>query len=136
MTAVTDRDLREYYRKKTEIVRSIQKTWKILSEAAPGELMDALPKVDAQLKSLEDIDSRWTSKYGELPQKHEAQPVGPFRKTGREREALKAALLEASDVLEQLKTKVREMKNELGRRISEIRTKDLRPRHGRFDRKG
>lgn len=95
-----------------------------MSGLAPAQLVEELTDTASRLEELDEADRAWLARAGDA-----SAPSMPLR------EELRAALTDASGALTHLRAKVEEMKDVVGKRLSDLRVRRRPPKHGEFDRR-
>ena len=136
----SEKDMRVYYRKKIKLVRAIDDKWREIASGTPARAIRCIPAAEELVRELEEIDQHYIETFGE-PSFREAlqrQDAGdpPSAPSPPDRELLRQSLLSAVDTLMQAKARLQDLKKDLGRRLSDLRSRQRGARHGQFDQSG
>lgn len=132
---ITEKDIQSYYREKIQIVAIHSKKWKEVSLGTSAKAMKSLSEAEGMVEKLEAVDSLYFEKFGEkafLEALH-AVPSESEPSVIQDRDDLRDALLSVQESMGTVKSRLQEMKDGLGRRLSDLKPRRKLPRHGRFD---
>ncbi len=121
---VSEKDRRAYYQKKIKLVRALDDKWREIASATPSRAMKCIPAAEELVRQLDEIDQ------------HPVESRGDPTDTAPDRELLRQTLLSAVDTLMQAKARLEDLKKDLGKRLSDLRSRQRGTSHGRFDRSG
>ena len=143
---VTEKDVLSFYKEKIAIVQPLGQKWRQISAELPTGRPDDVQAAESPgsnmdtseiLKRLDEVDRRYAQKFGEEQFREALRKftADPQAKAGAQREVLRELFHRAAGDLLHAKFVVQEMKEDLGRRISALKSRPRRSRHGQFDKK-
>lgn len=136
---LSPKDLIGYFARKTELARQLERKWRRMDKMAPANILQAAPETDMLLAEMESIDREFIERYGDgFKAELERLSGDPDTSSGRARVKLRAALNAAATRLQRVSSRIRDMKDDLGRELSELKSRRSRNlRRGRaFDQNG
>lgn len=136
---VSEKDLRAYYRKKIKLVRALDDKWREIASATPARAIKCVPAAEELVRELDQVDQQYIDAFGETPFKEATRrraPAGDPSGDPSDREVLRQSLISAVDALMQAQSRMQELKKDIGKRLSDLRSRQSGARHGRFDRSG
>lgn len=134
---VTEKVVQTYLQEKIGLAGELDRKWREVSESSPSRALRGLSQAEAIVQALEEVDQRYFDKFGELEFLSASREISSRAASAAStaREVLKNSLMSAQDALGLVRLRFQELKEGLGRRLSEIKPRRRLPRHGKFDRR-
>jgi len=133
VTTLTEKDLRAYYREKISIVLQLEEKWREIARSAPGRVLKNLPAAERLVEELNGVDARYAEKFGEREMR-ESLTLSPPSPVSQARDDLRARLTSATATLMSAKSRLQDLRRDLGRKLSHLKSRRRQARHGDFDR--
>lgn len=130
---ISEKDLRAYYRKKIKIVLTLDEKWREIGASPPARAVKGVPAAEDLSRQLDDIDRQYHQEFGEKAFR-DALRTASSDDLAEARSRLRQILVEATETLKQTTSRLEDLKTDLGRRLSALRSRPRLSRHGRFDR--
>lgn len=133
----SEKDLRSYFRKKLKIVQTLDEKWRDIAAVPPSRVPKAVSAAEDVVRELERLDRQYDEMFGP---KGAAEAIRRMSEKDRasieeDREKLRATLVRAMETLMHAKSRLEDLKKDLGRRLSVLRARPRTSRHGQFDRR-